>query len=371
MGGAEHGKLFVGGLHWNTTSEGLRAYFERFGAVTESTVMRDAVGKSRCFGFVTMADTASVDSILSQRHILDSKQIDPKPATLNPPPPVAKGHAHVPHVAIGMGVYPVHSAGQYGHHQAPQAGNHRDECRVFVGGLALEAGEDEIRAALQCFGNIQNVALLRDRETGHSRGYAFVAFSSRDAAYNACVAANVSVCGRQVEIRPAHPKGRAPSGAAPMYPAMPLHADAYLAWAEYYRQNSYQYPSPYGNQEAYAYGAPHVAYPHPAHSMANCSQQYAPCPSDPSTSPQGRQITPGGVREDHQPFSHVSSDGSSSASGHREQTYPVPGSCEGANAWSSAYYSARGANHGDLYSDAHPNVYSTRPTGADAWRRNP
>lgn len=47
-------KLFVGGLSWNTKDDGLRAAFERFGAINEAKVILDRdTGRSRGFGFVT------------------------------------------------------------------------------------------------------------------------------------------------------------------------------------------------------------------------------------------------------------------------------------------------------------------------------
>lgn len=47
-------RLFVGGLSWNTTTEGLREAFEAFGAVSDAVVITDRdTGRSRGFGFVT------------------------------------------------------------------------------------------------------------------------------------------------------------------------------------------------------------------------------------------------------------------------------------------------------------------------------
>uniref|UniRef100_A0A3Q2D7Q1 Musashi RNA binding protein 1a n=1 Tax=Cyprinodon variegatus TaxID=28743 RepID=A0A3Q2D7Q1_CYPVA len=68
-------KMFIGGLSWQTTQEGLREYFCKFGEVKECMVMRDPVTKrSRGFGFVTYADQAGVEKVLAQnRHELDSK----------------------------------------------------------------------------------------------------------------------------------------------------------------------------------------------------------------------------------------------------------------------------------------------------------
>jgi len=52
-------KLFVGGLSWNTTDEGLREAFARFGQVVEAKVVSDReTGRSRGFGFVSYQDAA-------------------------------------------------------------------------------------------------------------------------------------------------------------------------------------------------------------------------------------------------------------------------------------------------------------------------
>ncbi len=53
-------KVFVGGLAWATTSDGLRAAFEACGQIVEANVVMDReTGRSRGFGFVTFADDAA------------------------------------------------------------------------------------------------------------------------------------------------------------------------------------------------------------------------------------------------------------------------------------------------------------------------
>jgi len=47
-------KLFVGGLAWGTTDQGLRDAFASYGSITEAKVIQDRdTGRSRGFGFVT------------------------------------------------------------------------------------------------------------------------------------------------------------------------------------------------------------------------------------------------------------------------------------------------------------------------------
>lgn len=50
-------KLYVGNLSYDTTDDSLREAFSKAGVVEEATVLSDKVsGRSRGFGFVTMAD---------------------------------------------------------------------------------------------------------------------------------------------------------------------------------------------------------------------------------------------------------------------------------------------------------------------------
>jgi len=60
-------KLFVGGLAWATTDQGLKAAFEAFGEVVDAKVITDReTGRSRGFGFVTFADADSARQALDQ-----------------------------------------------------------------------------------------------------------------------------------------------------------------------------------------------------------------------------------------------------------------------------------------------------------------
>ncbi|KAA0702605.1 RNA-binding protein 24 [Triplophysa tibetana] len=55
-------KIFVGGLPYHTTDSSLRKYFEVFGEIDEAVVITDRqTGKSRGYGFVTMADRAGAE----------------------------------------------------------------------------------------------------------------------------------------------------------------------------------------------------------------------------------------------------------------------------------------------------------------------
>ena len=60
-------KLFVGGLSWDTTDEGLRQAFASCGEITEAKVITDRdTGRSRGFGFVTFAQDDDAKTAISK-----------------------------------------------------------------------------------------------------------------------------------------------------------------------------------------------------------------------------------------------------------------------------------------------------------------
>merc|ERR1719460_2111516 len=93
----EMGKVFVGGLSRETTTDGLRLYFERFGDISDCVVMKDrSTGAPRGFGFVTYSSQMVADRVVHHRHVIDGKEVEAKPAVprdseMLPRPGVAPG----------------------------------------------------------------------------------------------------------------------------------------------------------------------------------------------------------------------------------------------------------------------------------------
>ena len=74
-------KLFVGGLSWGTDANGLRAAFEKFGEVTDATVLSDReTGRSRGFGFVTFANPGDADEAVAK---MNGAQLDGRSLNVN------------------------------------------------------------------------------------------------------------------------------------------------------------------------------------------------------------------------------------------------------------------------------------------------
>jgi cold-inducible RNA-binding protein len=74
-------KLFVGGLSWGTTDEGLRSAFEAYGDVTDAKVIMDReTGRSRGFGFVTFAESGDAAQAMSA---MDGTDLDGRTIRVN------------------------------------------------------------------------------------------------------------------------------------------------------------------------------------------------------------------------------------------------------------------------------------------------
>jgi cold-inducible RNA-binding protein len=85
--------------------------------------------------------------------------------------------------------------------------------RLFVGNLPYDATEDDIRAHFSTAGNVLNVFVPLDRETGRKRGFAFVEFNDNAEAQEAIrLFNNQSFKGRPLAVNEARAKESRPPG---------------------------------------------------------------------------------------------------------------------------------------------------------------
>ncbi|PYM17917.1 MAG: RNA-binding protein [Candidatus Rokuibacteriota bacterium] len=81
-------KLYIGGLSYSTTSEGLREFFSQSGNVLSATVITDRFsGQSRGFGFVEMSTAEEAQNAISQ---LNGRELDGRRITVEISNPQAR-----------------------------------------------------------------------------------------------------------------------------------------------------------------------------------------------------------------------------------------------------------------------------------------
>jgi RNA recognition motif-containing protein len=82
-------KLYIGGLAYSTTSDGLREFFTQCGNVTSATVITDRFsGQSRGFGFVEMGTAEEAQNAISQ---LNGRELDGRRITVEISNPQGSG----------------------------------------------------------------------------------------------------------------------------------------------------------------------------------------------------------------------------------------------------------------------------------------
>ncbi len=88
---------------------------------------------------------------------------------------------------------------------------------IYVGNLDFGATEDSIRSLFEAYGTVDRVSLVRDRDTGRSRGFAFVEMANAAEADQAISALDGrDVDGRALKVNEAQPKpDRRGSGGGP------------------------------------------------------------------------------------------------------------------------------------------------------------
>ncbi|KAJ7929138.1 hnRNP A1-gamma isoform [Mycena leptocephala] len=164
------GKMFIGGLNWDTTDEGLRNYFSEFGKVDACTIMRDPSGTSRGFAFMTFEDPASVAAVLGREHILDGKAIDPK--------------------------------------RAIPREEHLRNTRYFVGGLSPATTSESMKEFFSAYGKVVDATVMVDRESSRSKGFGFVTFEDATNADQLVGKLGLTIDDKEIEVKMAQPRSQ-------------------------------------------------------------------------------------------------------------------------------------------------------------------
>lgn len=87
------------------------------------------------------------------------------------------------------------------------------EAKLYVGNLSYETTEDELRTLFAQVGPVTSVDLIKDRDTGSSKGFAFVVMGSQDDANKAIQQFNGRTLGnRELKVNIARPREERPGG---------------------------------------------------------------------------------------------------------------------------------------------------------------
>ena len=79
--------------------------------------------------------------------------------------------------------------------------------RIYAGNLSYDTSEQDLRQAFEAHGEVQEVSMIQDRETGRPKGFAFVEMPTSGEAQAAITALNgTELGGRSITVNEARPR---------------------------------------------------------------------------------------------------------------------------------------------------------------------
>ncbi|KAG6724415.1 hypothetical protein I3843_03G251500 [Carya illinoinensis] len=194
---SDEGKVFIGGIAWDTTEDTLRDYFGQYGQVSQAVIMRDKpTGRPRGFGFVVFSDPSVLDSVLQDGHTIDGRTVEAKRALSREEQQTSS------------------RTGNFNASRASGEGGNFKTKKIFVGGLPSNLTEDEFRQYFESYGQVTDVVIMYDQNTQRPRGFGFITFENEDAVDRVLRKTFHDLSGKAVEVKRALPKDANPGGGA-------------------------------------------------------------------------------------------------------------------------------------------------------------
>ena len=79
--------------------------------------------------------------------------------------------------------------------------------KIYVGNLSYEVSEEDLRLALEEFGQVESVTIIKDRDSGQSKGFGFVEMASKAEGKSAIEGLNgKELKGRELNVNEARPR---------------------------------------------------------------------------------------------------------------------------------------------------------------------
>ncbi|XP_023766354.2 heterogeneous nuclear ribonucleoprotein 1 [Lactuca sativa] len=190
---SDFGKLFIGGISWDTDEARLKEYFSGYGEVIEAVIMRDRItGRARGFGFIVFADPAVAERVVMEKHMIDGRTVEAKKA-------VPREDHH------GLNLNRNNNNSIQG---SPGPGGRTK--KIFVGGLASTVTESDFKKYFDQFGTITDVVVMYDHNTQRPRGFGFITFDSEESVDRVLHKTFHELNGKMVEVKRAVPKELSP-----------------------------------------------------------------------------------------------------------------------------------------------------------------
>ncbi|KAF2577034.1 hypothetical protein F2Q68_00002732 [Brassica cretica] len=189
---SDSGKLFIGGISWDTDEERLKEYFSSFGEVIEAVILKDrTTGRARGFGFVVFADPAVAETVITEKHNIDGRLVEAKKA-------VPRDDQNTVTRSNSSSL------------QGSPGGRTR---KIFVGGLPSSITESDFKTYFEQFGTTTDVVVMYDHNTQRPRGFGFITYDSEEAVEKVLLKTFHELNGKMVEVKRAVPKELSPSPA--------------------------------------------------------------------------------------------------------------------------------------------------------------
>jgi cold-inducible RNA-binding protein len=84
--------------------------------------------------------------------------------------------------------------------------------KIYVGNLSFDTTSQDLEEFFGQYGEFEEIKLITDRETGRSKGFAFITYTSQQGAQASLVADGTEFKGRRIKVNMAREDDRRRSG---------------------------------------------------------------------------------------------------------------------------------------------------------------